>query len=79
LEAESPKVNHAAIKKAQDLRMNAGRTHVNLSPSTESLPITAEIHGTATRVAGRPSEGISTARLGRVGEVISIENLLLLG
>ena len=45
----------------------------------EPETITAEIHGTATRVAGRPSEGISTARLGRVGGVISSEDLLLLG
>ncbi|SRR6266481_5961336 len=41
LEAQSANVNHAAIKKAQDLRLDAGRTCVNLS-SIEPPPITAE-------------------------------------
>src|SRR6266852_6775305 len=65
LEAQSANVNHAAAKKAHDLRMNARGIYVNLPTSTESQPITAEIHGTATRVAGRSSEGTLTARLRR--------------
>jgi len=79
LEVQSANVNHAAAKKAHDLRMNAGRICVNLPPSTRLLPMIAEIHGTATRVAGRPSVGTSTARLRRVGVAISSENLLSLG
>ena len=76
LEAQLAKVNHAPAKKAPDLRMNASRIYINLPTTTESLPITAEIHGTASRVAGSPLEGTSTARLGRVGVAISGENLL---
>jgi len=45
--------------------------YVNYPPST--------IHGTASRVAGRPSEGTLTARLRRDGVTISSENLLSLG
>jgi hypothetical protein len=41
LEARSANVNHAAIKKAQDLRLDAGRTWVNLS-FIEPPPITAK-------------------------------------
>ena len=79
LEVQSANVNHAAAKKAHDLPMNAGRICVNPPPSTRLLPMIAEIHGTATRVAGRPSVGTSTARLRRVGVAISSENLLSLG
>ncbi|MGA8311470.1 MAG: hypothetical protein WB755_15675 [Terriglobales bacterium] len=61
LEAQLAKVHHATAKKAQDLRMNGSRTYISLATATESLPITAEIHGTASRVAGPPLEGASTA------------------
>jgi small-conductance mechanosensitive channel len=57
LEAQLAKVNHATAKKAPDLRMNASRIYIDLPTATESLPITAEIHGTASRVAGSPLEG----------------------
>ena len=67
LEAQLAKVNHATAKKAQDLRMNGSRTYINLPTATESLPITAEIHGTASRVAGSPLEGASTARWAESG------------
>jgi small-conductance mechanosensitive channel len=70
LEAQLANVNQATAKKARDLRMN------NLPTATESLPITAEIHGTASSAARSPLEGTSTARLGRVTVAISGENLL---
>ncbi|MGA8309997.1 MAG: hypothetical protein WB755_08200 [Terriglobales bacterium] len=55
LEARSARVNHAAIKKAQDLRLDAGRTCVNLS-SIEPPPITSEIRVTATHAVGHPAQ-----------------------
>jgi hypothetical protein len=63
LEAQLANVNHATAKKAQDLRMNASCIYINLPTTTESLPITTGIHGTASRVAGPPLEGTSTAHL----------------
>jgi pyruvate kinase len=60
LEAQSANVNHATIKKAQNLRLDAGRICVNLS-SIEPPPITAEIRVTATHAVGHPAQ---TAHLG---------------
>ena len=59
LEAQSANVNHAAIKKAQDLCLDAGRICIDLS-SIEPPPITAEIGVTATHAVGHP---VQTAHL----------------
>jgi len=56
----SADVNHATIKKVQNLRLNAGSLYVNPPPSPT---ITAEIHGTAAHAVGHPSAGNSSARL----------------
>jgi pyruvate kinase len=52
LEAQT-NVNNAAIKKAQDLRLDAGRICVNLSSIP---PIRAEIRVTATHAVGHPAQ-----------------------
>jgi hypothetical protein len=78
LEAQLANVNYAAIKKSQDLRLNAGRICVNLS-SIEPPPMKAEIRVTATHAVEHLSEGNPTARLHPSGQAVSSEPLSLLG
>jgi hypothetical protein len=61
LEAQPADVNHATIKKVQNLRLTAVSLCVN--PSPPSPTITAEIHGTAAHAVEHPSQGNSAARL----------------